>query len=689
MSEFLYEIGVEELPAGYVRPAVEALKTAVLAHLEGLGIPYGDAQTYATPRRLAISIKDIPDRRPQRLVKQYGPPAKAAFDSGGSLTKAGYGFAKSKGVEPESIRVENTGKGEYIYVEVEEGGEKVAGSLASALPKITLGLPFPKSMVWGAGEARFARPIRWIVMLFDGQVVPMEVAGIWSGPSTRGHRFLGDQEIQVSGREDYLRKLKENHVLADSDERREAIVANATAQAALHGAQLVGDDELLGVVTFLTEWPVPLWGQFDHEFLALPEELLIASMKAHQKMFAARGLDGKLTNGFIGVSNTHTPDDSVVTAGYRRVLRARLADAKFFLDEDRKKTPDYFNGKLAHVTYQKKLGVMSEKVARVRALSAWLAERVCPSAKSVAERAAELCKFDLATQMVYEFPELQGVMGREYALHSGESAEVCAAIYEHYLPKGMADTLPATQAGAVVAVADKMDTLAGCFGVGLIPTGAQDPFALRRSALGVIQILFHRLQTPVSLKELTFEAARNYGGKLESAPEEVIPKVMEFFSGRLKNLWVSGGIPYDVADAVLAAGFDDLSGANMKAYAMAELKKRDFFEPLAITFKRVANITKGHAIGPVNEKLFEKEVEGRLLAETGAAQSEIAPFTGQRDYLPALERIAALRGVVDTFFDDVLVMAENEDVRRNRLNLLCGVSGLFGEIVDFSKIVSP
>ncbi|MBI5814228.1 MAG: glycine--tRNA ligase subunit beta [Nitrospinae bacterium] len=688
MGELLYEIGVEELPSGYIIPAAEALLKQTTASLKELGLDGADIKSYSTPRRLAVSVIGLPDRRPAKKVKQYGPPAKAAFGPDGKPTKAAEGFAKSKGVDISAITVENTGKGEYICVETEEGGERTADLLKDILPKMTLALPFPKSMIWGAGDTRFARPVRWIVSVFGGEVIPVEVAGVKAVNVTRGHRFMGSQAIPVTGRADYVAKLKENFVVADVEERRQMAAKAASAAAQSNGAELYSDDELAMTVTCLTEWPVALWGEFDREFLALPEELLIASMKNHQKMFAAKGAGGRITNGFVGVSNMKSKDESVVTAGYRRVLRARLSDAKFFFDEDRKKPLSHFNEKLGGVVWQKKLGTMGEKVERITTVAGQLADRVAPEAKPAAVRAAALCKADLATQMVYEFPELQGVMGREYARHEGEPEDVAVAIYEHYLPKGAQDSVPATHAGAIVAIADKIDTIVGCFGVGLIPTSAADPFALRRSTLGIIQISFGGRGEPFSLAGLIDSSIASYAGKLESKPDEVKTAVLDFFAGRLKNLWTGDGIPHDVADAVLAAGFDDLADANLKARAMAELKKREFFAPLAITFKRVANITKGHAAGDVDNGLFEKDIEGRLVHEIGKAGKEVAPLLTSKKYLDALERIASLRGVVDEFFIEVLVMAEDEKVRTNRLNILAKLSAQFLKIADFSRITA-
>ncbi|MBI4827818.1 MAG: glycine--tRNA ligase subunit beta [Nitrospinae bacterium] len=459
----------------------------------------------------------------------------------------------------------------------------------------------------------------------------------------------------------------------------------ARAAARGHGAALVEDGELATSVACLTEWPHALWGSFSPEYLELPAELLTASMKNHQRMFSAAGQDGKLTNGFIGVSNMIVEDDAVVVAGYRRVLAARLADAKFFFDTDRKKRLEDFAARLDGVVYQKKLGTVGEKIARFAALAAHIAAAVKPELAAEVVRVARLCKADLETQMVYEFPELQGVMGREYARHQGEPESVCQAIHEHYKPRFSGDTVPAGHPGAIVGLADRLDTLAGCFGVGLIPTGAADPFALRRAALGVIQTIIEK-DYRLGLAGLFDFALSQLAGKIDSSPEAARAQMLDFFAARLKNLWTGQGAAPDVVDATLAAGFDDLAAARMRLEAMTELKKRDFFEPLAVAFKRAANITRGHARGPVHPALFEADAEKELNAAIAGIASEVASSLEQRRYLAALEKIAGLRGAVDRLFDSVMVMADDPKVRENRLNLLASLTALLGAIADFSRV---
>ncbi|HEB71692.1 MAG TPA: glycine--tRNA ligase subunit beta, partial [Nitrospirae bacterium] len=611
LKELLFEIGTEEIPSGYIKPAAQALKKSLAERLDSLNLSFTDIKTYSTPRRLAVSALNIPEKQEQRIVKSFGPPKKAAYAKDGSLTKAATGFAKSKGASVTDIKVEETAKGEYIYLEVVEGGAKTIDLLAKQLPELLLGLPFPKSMRWGGGDIKFTRPIHWITAVYGGELVRFSIGEISSGAVTRGHRFMGSTSIEIKGREDYLQKLEENFVIADLDYRKKTVLDTARALAEKNGAKLLEDDDLAETIACLTEWPVALWGGFDEKFLDLPDELLIASMKNHQKMFSVTGEDGKLINGFIGVSNMKVEDDKVVIAGYQRVLAARLADGKFFLDEDMKTSLDSFAKKLDKVVYHKKLGTVGEKVKRLTSLAVYLAEKIKPESIDKVKRTAELCKADLETLMVYEFPELQGVVGREYGLKAGEADDMCEAIYEHYMPRWSGDALPSSDIGAIVALADKIDTLVGCFGIGLIPTGTADPFALRRGALGVIQIIFEK-QYPLDLGDLFDKSISQFNGKLTSSPDETKDSLFSFFAGRIKNLWTGRGVPYDVADAVLAVGFDDLASAKLRCEAMAELKKRDFFEPLAVTFKRAGNITKGHAAANVDESLFEADAEKTL-----------------------------------------------------------------------------
>lgn len=690
MSDYLFEIGTEEIPSDYIAPAVDALRDGVTKRLAELWLPTDDVALFATPRRLAVGVAGLPIERPRRRVTAYGPPAKAAFDADGNPTKAAVGFAKSKGAEVTALTRVSTDKGEYAAVEIEEGGEKVADLLAAEMEKIVLALPFPKSMVWGDGSARFTRPVRWVVSLFDGVVAPMSVAGVAAGNETRGHRFMAPASFVVTGRADYAAKLRAAFVVVDPAERRAAVLNESAAVAELNGADLYVEHDLVAMIANLTEWPVPLYGAFDERFLALPEEVIRTSLKKHQRMFTlTKG--GKLTNGFIGVSNTKPNDPAVVVGGYRRVLGARLSDALFFFEEDRKKPLAEFAKKLDGVVYQKTLGSVGEKVGRVAALARFIAGKVDPKLADKAEEAARLAKADLETQMVYEFPELQGYMGRAYAKREGIDADVAEAIYESYLPRHAGDEVPATDLGAILALADKIETVVGCFSVGLVPTSAQDPFALRRMTIGVIKILHGRaidgdVRFGFPLSDLLDRALGNLEGKRTEPTEKVTSDLAEFFAGRIRN-----GVPVrpDVVDAALAAGFDDIGDVYLRIDALDAFRADPSFAALSVAFKRVANITKGRAPGAVDPTLFEHPSEGALAEATAKAATTVTSHIAARAYGEALRQVATLRPAVDAFFDGVMVMTDDQRVRANRLNLLSDVASLLAPIADFSRLSAP
>ena len=692
MSQFFFEIGVEEVPSSYILPATSAMEIAFRKALGSMDIKPGKIQTFSTPRRLAIAIDGLPDKRPSGTVKNFGPPKKAAFTPDGKPTKAAIGFAKKQGVDVSQLSVETTKKGEYLCAEVTEGGEALVDILAEITPKIVLGLPFPKSMTWGDGDQKFTRPIHWIVAIFDEKIVPMEITGIKSGNETRGHRFLAKESFAVSDATEYETKLQERKVIANFQKRKEAVGDKAESKASENSVDLLQDHELQSTIANLTEWPVALYGTFDEEFLQLPAELITAVLKDHQRMFAVhKGNKDELAAGFIGVSNMETKDDSVVVAGYERVVRARLKDAMFFLEEDHKTSLDDFAKKLDGVVYQKKLGTVGEKVERIVGLASYMTEKVEPILAEKVDRAARLCKADLETQMVYEFPELQGIWGRELAKHAGERDDVCNAIEQHYWPIEGPKLEELEPVGSIVGIADRIDTIAGCFCVGLIPTGNKDPFALRRHTLAIIHILHDRGQEngwSISIGDLVMYALAQLGDKKDIPSDEAQEKIIDFFKGRLKHYYEAQGVSYDVTDAVLSAGIDDLNDTDRRVNALNALKKKSAYDALVTTFKRVANITKDHKPGDISPALFEKDIEKTLFAKLEKVAGATAPMLKNRDYEKALDKIATLRPVVDQFFDDVLVMAEDEKVRQNRLNLLAAVSALFKDIADFSKLVA-
>jgi len=681
-AELFLEIGTEEIPAGFLTPARKDLERLLRKEFDAAGLAYGAIRAFATPRRIAIAVADLAKETPRQELNLTGPSVKVAFDADGNPTKAGQGFARSNGVDPSELGRIETEKGTYVCINKVIEGKPTTDLLPEMLAKAVNGLPFKKSMRWKDLDVRFARPVHWLVALYGGAVVPFAFGNLTSGDKSRGHRFMAPEEFAVTGCDQWLSELEKRFVIADQ-EKRKALIAEGVRQAAEQvGGQVNLDEKLLDEITYLVEDPTPVAGGFEQEYLQLPRELLVTSMREHQRYFTVSDGDGKLLPNFITVSNTRAEDLSVVAKGNERVLRARLSDAMFFWKEDQKVKLESRLEALKKVVYQQKLGTSYEKVMRFTAIARSLAEKFEPEALALTERAALLAKCDLETGMVYEFPELQGVMGREYARLEGENERVALAIYEHYLPIEAGGDLPTDNVGAFVSLADKIDTICGCFGVGLIPTGSADPYALRRSAIGVLNILQAK-GFRLSLVELVGQSVELLGEKLTRPAEEVKADVLNFFRGRFQNMQEA---PADVVDAVLSAGFDDPLDARARVAALAALKGQADFEPLAVAFKRVVNIIKGGVAEEVDPARFEKQCEGDLLAAQQLAAQKVAEQVASGDYAAALQTIAGLRPAVDAFFDGVMVMAEDEAVKTNRLALLTRVAELFTGIADFARI---
>jgi glycyl-tRNA synthetase beta chain len=684
-AELFLEIGTEEIPAGFLRPAMNDLERLLRKELDAARIACGEMRAFATPRRLAIAVQGVARTQQRQELTVAGPSVKVAFDADGKPTRAAEGFARANGVGVEELSRMTTDKGEYLYLSKVEEGRPTADLLPELLPRVIAAIPFRKSMRWKDLDIRFARPMHWIVALYDGLVVPFGYGNLQAGNQSYGHRFMGPGPFPVSGLQNWMEETRRHFVMVDPAERRDLIAREIERVAHAAGGELNTDPELLDEVAFLVEDPTPLCGSFEEKYLELPRELLITSMREHQRYFTLVGKDGKLLPRFITISNTRPEDPSVVVKGNERVLRARLSDAMFFWQEDRKVKLETRLDALKNVVYQQKLGTSYEKVMRFKELAVGLADQLDPAVKNLTERAALLAKCDLETGMVYEFPELQGVMGREYARLEGEDERVALAIHEHYLPVAAGGELPSDNVGAFVSIADKIDTICGCFGVGLIPTGTADPYALRRSAIGILNIILDRGYR-LSLPQLVHKSVTLLAAKLTRPAAEVEKDVVEFIRLRLVNMLASQDLPADVVDAVLAAAFDDVVDAVARVTALAELKGREDFEPLAVAFKRVVNIIKGGVTTPVDAALFEADCEGALQRALQKAAGEVAKQVAAGDYPAALRTIAALRGPVDAFFDGVMVMAKDEMVRENRLALLTGVARLFEGIADFSRI---
>jgi glycyl-tRNA synthetase beta chain len=684
-AELFLEIGTEEIPAGFLRPAMADLERLMRKELENARVAFGEIRTFATPRRLAISVAEVAAGQERQELTVAGPSVKVAFDGQGNPTKAAIGFARANGVDVSELSRMETDKGTYVFISKVTEGRPTADLLPEVLPRVISALPFRKSMRWKDLDARFARPVHWIVALFEGLVVPFGFGNLESGNISRGHRFMAPDPFPVQGVDSWLEETERRFVIPDPEKRKAIIAREIERMAHTVGAELNPDEELLDEVSCLVEDPTPLCGSFEEKYLELPRELLITSMREHQRYFTLVDGEGRLLPRFITVSNTRVEDPAVVVRGNERVLRARLSDAMFFWKEDRKVKLESRLDSLKNVVYQAKLGTSYEKVMRFRALALGLAQQIDPAVETLTDRAALLAKCDLETGMVYEFPELQGVMGREYARLEGEDPRVAKAIYEHYLPTQAGGELPTDNVGAFVSIADKVDTICGCFGVGLIPTGTADPYGLRRSAIGILNIILDR-DYSLSLAALVDRSIELLGDKLTRPVAEVRRDVLEFVRLRFFNMLTAQGHPQDVVDAVLAASFDDPCDALARVSALAELKGREDFEPLAVAFKRVVNIIKGGVSGEVDPSLFQEGCEKDLFVALQTVRREIGERVRSGDYAGALRDIATLRGPVDTFFDGVMVMAREEAVKTNRLVLLTGVARLFEGIADFSKI---
>jgi len=686
-KELFLEIGTEEIPAGFIPVALRDLEKMFCAEFEQARIPHGEITTVATPRRLAICVAAVAAVQQQQHIEATGPALKVAYDAQGNPTKAALGFARSQGVDVSELGEKQTEKGAYLFISKVVEGQEVKGLLPAIMQRVVSSLSFKKSMRWKDLDVRFARPVHWLVALYGGEVVPFGYGNLTAADQSRGHRFMAPEPFRVSSFADYQSKCRAHHVIVDPQERKKIITDGIEQIAAEVGGILNPDAELLDEVVNLVEFPVPLCGHFDVEFLQLPAELLITSMKEHQRYFTLSDAAGKLLPRFITISNIKATDPAVVINGNERVLRARLADGMFFWQEDQKHTLESRLEALKQVVYQQQLGTSYAKVERFTALARYLAQTLDPAILELTERAATLAKCDLETGMVNEFPELQGVMGREYALIEGENERVARAIYEHYLPIQAGGVLPSDNVGAFVSIADKVDTICGCFGVGLIPTGTADPYALRRSAIGILNIILARGFT-LSIPALVHRAVAQLEARLTRPAEEVESDVVEFIRLRFVNMLTGRGIAADVVDAVLGAGFDQVINARQRVEALNTLKSQADFEPLAATFKRAGNIISGGVEAKVNPELFEAACENDLYAALSRVRTQVEAAMRESKYLEALHAIATLRPAVDSFFNDVMVMAENEQVKTNRLALLTDVSSLFSGLADFSRLAA-
>ena len=680
-KDLLFEIGAEEIPAGFMPNILGQLKQLAETKLNDAHLPFESIATYGTPRRLALIVKGLADTSAEISERHKGPSASIAYDADGNATKAAIGFARGKGLDVADLVIEDG----YIYAETKTAGVSAKDIVTDMLPQLITGLNFPKSMHWGNLDAKFVRPVRWLVALLDEEVIPVEFATVKSGNVTRGHRFLGADEITIKNAASYVDTLKENFVMVDQDARRELISKQLHDMAASKNASIVWDDDLLEEINYLVEWPTALCGGFEESYLALPDAAIITPMKDHQRYFPLVDQEGKLLPMFLTVRNGSDHSIEVVQAGNERVLRARLDDAKFFFNEDRKKPLIDRQDGLTKIVFQEGLGNLADKTERLLKLGRVFGEEcgLHEDAAVVLERATELAKTDLTTGMVTEFTELQGVMGKEYALLDGESPEVAEAIFEQYLPRFAGDVLPQTEAGKVLSIIDKVDNIVATFSRGLIPTGSQDPYALRRQTIGILNILLGS-EWNISLRPI-FKASMELLNVPAEKQDELLGQVEEFFTLRLKNIFLDREVPHHVIDLLLSN--NELSVADAEGLVNALLANRiDENVELVQAYTRMYNLVKDVEYTGVNSDLLKEDAEKALFeAASKASEASLAAWEAN-DYAAVVAVPATLVPAINKFFEDVMVMDKDEAIKANRLQLVRLAYSVMAIIGDISAL---
>ena len=680
-KDLLFEIGAEEIPAGFMPHILGQLKQLAETKLNDAHLPFESIATYGTPRRLALIVKGLADTSAEISERHKGPSASIAYDADGNATKAAIGFARGKGLDVANLVVEDG----YIYAETKTAGVPAKDIVTDMLPQLITGLNFPKSMHWGNLDAKFVRPVRWLVALLDEEVIPVEFATVKSGNVTRGHRFLGADEITIKNASSYVDTLKENFVMVDQDARRELISKQLHDIAASKNASIVWDDDLLEEINYLVEWPTALCGGFEESYLALPDAAIITPMKDHQRYFPLVDQDGKLLPMFLTVRNGSDHSIEVVQAGNERVLRARLDDAKFFFNEDRKKPLIDRQDGLTKIVFQEGLGNLADKTERLLKLGRVFGEEcgLHEDTVVVLERATELAKTDLTTGMVTEFTELQGVMGKEYALLDGESPEVAEAIFEQYLPRFAGDVLPQTEAGKVLSIIDKVDNIVATFSRGLIPTGSQDPYALRRQTIGILNILLGS-EWNISLRPI-FKASMELLNVPAEKQEELLGQVEEFFTLRLKNIFLDREVPHHVIDLLLSN--NELSVADAEGLVNALLANRiDENVELVQAYTRMYNLVKDVEYTGVNSDLLKEDAEKELFEAASKASEASSAAWEAGDYDAVVAVPATLVPAINKFFEDVMVMDKDEAIKANRLQLVRLAYNVMAIIGDISAL---
>ena len=682
----LYEIGVEEMPSRFVESTLGQLKDNLTRALTENRVGFSEIETYATPRRLVLVVRGLADRQADLEEEVKGPSKKIALAEDGSFTKAALGFMKGKGLSEKDVYFKDLDGTEYIYATLKETGEDTEKILCDVLGEIVKAVVFPKSMRWGGKNMRFVRPIRWLLALMNDRVVPVNMEGIVASNKTVGHRFLGSKSIEVTSIEDYLAKLEENYVILDQAKRKAIIREQIDKVAASINGRVDMDEDLLEEVTYIVEYPTAFYGEFDKEYASLPKEVVKTPMKAHQRYFPVVDDRGELLANFIAVRNGNDYMIENVKKGNEKVLEARLADALFFFKEDRKKALVDYRPQLDTVVFQEKLGTLLDKSERLYKLAGKIADEIDAGIKKdLLERAAYLCKADLVTSMVFEFDELQGYMGMEYSKLDKEDPVVSEAIYEHYMPRFSGDEIPQSAEGAILSIVDKIDTIAGFFAIGIQPTGSADPFALRRQCLGILTILLEK-NIELDIAKLADLALDQYAG-VDFDKDAVVDQIVAFFNERTRVMFKDLGIRYDVVDAVLASDEKNMSDLYARAQAINAWIDNPSLNDMLVAFNRVSTLAEKAEGLDIKEAALLEAAEKDLYAKFVLVEKEIEDLMGQKKYTESLDSFASLKPAIDAFFDRVMVMDENLDVRNNRLALLANIYKAMLKICDLSKIV--
>ncbi|WP_027329929.1 glycine--tRNA ligase subunit beta [Marinimicrobium agarilyticum] len=684
-ADFLFELGTEELPPKALKTLMNALRDGVQQGLKAQDLGYDALHAYASPRRLAVLVKDLAEQTPVKEVVTWGPPAKIAFDGDGNPTKAAEAFASKNNLSVAELTTENDGKADKLVARAKAGGQPVMELLGDIVNDALAKLPIAKRMRWGASRTEFVRPAHWLVMLYGDEIVDAEVLGLRANRCTRGHRFHYNHELDLFSPGDYLEKLASTgYVMADMNARRDLIREQVEAEAKKVNGTAVIDDDLLDEVTALVEWPVALLGNFEKRFLNVPAEALIASMKEHQKYFHLVDAKGELMPHFITVANIESEDPAQVIDGNERVIRPRLSDAAFFFDTDLKHSLESRREALKPIVFQKQLGSVFEKTERIAALAKTIAGDLNAD-QALAERAGQLCKSDLVTEMVLEFDNMQGIAGYYYARNDGENEDVARAMMEQYLPKFAGDALPETTTGAIIALADRLDTISGIFGIGQQPTGSKDPFALRRASLGVLRLLVEK-ELDLDLRQLLEQAVAQHSGLTDT--DGLVDRIVNYMLERFRAWYEDAGIPVEVFQAVSARGVTCPLDIDLRVKAVHEFYQLPQAQALAAANKRVSNIlSKSGAPGAaLDETLLQEEAELALANAVSTKAQQVTPLFREREYTRALTVLADLQEPVDRFFDQVMVMADDEKLRTNRLALLQQLGDLFLAVADISLL---